>query len=75
MTSSLTLSQPISWAWPSSITSIRREQFASWNACLASQIDFCGGHDDCYNFLFILKAGLRAAACGGRPQPPTTGAS
>jgi hypothetical protein len=23
-------------------------------------------------FLYELKAGLRAAACGGRPRPPTT---
>jgi hypothetical protein len=23
------------------------------------------------NFLFILKASLRAAACGGRPRPAT----
>ena len=26
-------------------------------------------------FFTLLKAGLRAAACGGRPRPPTTGAS
>jgi hypothetical protein len=30
-----------------------------WQACRAG----------CDNFLYTLKAGLRAAACGGRPRP------
>jgi hypothetical protein len=25
-----------------------------------------------YNFLYTIKAALRAAACGGRPRPATT---
>jgi hypothetical protein len=62
----------MNWAWPSSITSIRREQFASWSACLASQIASCGGHDGCYNFLYILKAGpaggLRPPSGPAAPQ-------
>jgi hypothetical protein len=37
-------------------------------ACLA------GPTDARKKFLYILKAGLRAAACGGRPRPATPSA-
>jgi putative hydrolase of the HAD superfamily len=47
MTSPPTFSQPKSWAWPSSIMSIRAEQFTTWSVCLASQIASCVGHDGC----------------------------
>jgi FMN phosphatase YigB (HAD superfamily) len=41
------LQQLMSWAWPSSIMSIQPERFASWSACLASQLASCAGHDGC----------------------------